>query len=387
MRIKTIAYAALAALLLATLVLALPWTWWRTCNDETALDRAEACTSIIQSMLVTKGMRAIAYNNRGKALMYELDRAIADFTEAIRLDPKYAPAYSNRGLAWHLKDDLEQAIADFNEAIRLDPKDAAAYRWRGAAWREKGDFDRMIADYTEVIRLDPKDATAYFWRGTAWFENRNFDRAIAEFDQAIQLNPNAGASYNGRGDAWRLKGNLDRAIADYTEAIRLIPEYPRAYCSRGIAYFYSGSLAKALADVNQASQLDPRDAFTALWVDVVGQRNNVPSRLVQAISAIDMTKWPAPVIRLFLGEMTLAAVLAAAEDPDAQKNHAQICEANFHGGQLALRQGAKQEAQRLFRLAVNDCLRTGPVGPRRYRALLAWDAANAELKALGDSKP
>jgi lipoprotein NlpI len=65
-----------------------------------------------------------------------------------------------------------------------------------------------------------------------------------------------------------------------------------------------GSLAKALADLNQASELDPKDAYNALWVDIVGHRNNVPSRLSQTISKIDMAKWPAPVIRLFLDQMT-----------------------------------------------------------------------------------
>ena len=59
--------------------------------------------------------------------------AIADFSEAIRLNPKDAVAYNNRGVAYYAKSDLDRAIADFNEAIRLDPKDAIAYNNRGAA--------------------------------------------------------------------------------------------------------------------------------------------------------------------------------------------------------------------------------------------------------------
>jgi hypothetical protein len=59
--------------------------------------------------------------------------------------------------------------------------------------------------------------------------------------------------------------------------------------------------------------------------------------LSQAISQIDMTAWPAPVIRLFLGQMTPTAVLAAAADPDAGKKKGQVCEANFYSGELARR--------------------------------------------------
>ena len=66
-----------------------------------------------------------------------MDRAIADYTEAIRLDPKYANAYSNRGVAYSDKGDKDRAIADFTEAIRLDPKYADAYNNRGFAYREQ----------------------------------------------------------------------------------------------------------------------------------------------------------------------------------------------------------------------------------------------------------
>jgi lipoprotein NlpI len=68
-----------------------------------------------------------------------------------------------------------------------------------------------------------------------------------------------------------------------------------------------------------------------------------------------MTVWPAPVIRLFLGQMTPAAVLVATDDPDARKKPGQLCEVRFYSGELALRQGAKDEAARLFRLAAGDC--------------------------------
>jgi lipoprotein NlpI len=83
-----------------------------------------------------------------------------------------------------------------------------------------------------------------------------------------------------------------------------------------------------------------------------------------------MTEWPAPVIRLFLGQMSPAAVLAAADDPDDTKKTNQVCEANYYSGEWALRAAAKDEATRLFRLAASDC-------PRGF---IEWSAANAQLK-------
>ena len=93
------------------------------------------------------------------------DKAIADYTEAIRLDPKFAEAYYNRGVAYENKGEYDKAIADYTEAIRLDPKYAEAYNSRGFAYGNKGEHDKAIADYTEAIRLDPKYANAYYNRG------------------------------------------------------------------------------------------------------------------------------------------------------------------------------------------------------------------------------
>jgi hypothetical protein len=113
--------------------------------------------------------------------------------------------------------------------------------------------------------------------------------------------------------------------------------------------------------------------MAALWVDVVGQRNNLPSRLTQSSSQIDMTKWPAPIIGLFVGQMTAAAVLAAADDLDAATKKEKVCEANFYTGELSLSKGSKEEAIRLFDFAANDC----------PRASLQWYASKEELRALG----
>ena len=121
-----------------------------------------------------------------------------------------------------------------------------------------------------------------------------------------------------------------------------------AYFNRGRANLYAGALPKALADLDQATAVHPKYAYAALWLDIVAQRSNVSSRLSQATAALDMTKWPAPVIRMFLGQMTPAAVLAAADDPDATKKRGQVCEANFFSGELALRLGTRDEAKRVY---------------------------------------
>ena len=93
-------------------------------------------------------------------------RAIADFDQAIRLDPKDSLAFHNRGLAYRSKGDLAHAIADFDESIRIDPKFARAYYNRGLVYGKKGDSRRAVADFQEAMRLDPGDSSPY--NSAAW---------------------------------------------------------------------------------------------------------------------------------------------------------------------------------------------------------------------------
>jgi hypothetical protein len=112
------------------------------------------------------------------------------------------------------KKDYDRAIADYTQALQLNPFDTLTYYFRGIVYEMKGDYDRAIADYTEAIRID-----------------LNYDKNMYN---------KHGSMYNSRGDAYYNKGDYDRSIADYTEAIRLDPNnadarngFERAQTARG----------------------------------------------------------------------------------------------------------------------------------------------------------
>jgi tetratricopeptide (TPR) repeat protein len=62
-------------------------------------------------------------------------------------------AYNNRGWAYDKKGDHDKAIAEYTEAIRLDPKDAMAYNNRGWAYRKKGELDKAKQDFDQAEKL------------------------------------------------------------------------------------------------------------------------------------------------------------------------------------------------------------------------------------------
>jgi len=194
---------------------------------------------------------------KGDALLSQgnFDAAIAAYTQAIGLNPKYAVAYSHRGHAYGQKSDFDTSIADCTEAIRLDPQFAEAYNNRGFAYGSKGDFEKAIADFTEAIRLDPQNAMVYNFRGSAYEHKGDFAKAIADYTEAIRLNPNGAEAYFQRGFAYEKKGDHDKAIVDLTEAIRLNPNGAMAYHNRGVAYSAKGDTSRAESDFAKAKEL------------------------------------------------------------------------------------------------------------------------------------
>jgi len=111
--------------------------------------------------------------------------AVERSMKSIRLDPKFALAYNNRGVAYKNKGELDRAIADYDEAIRLNPNYALPYDNRGNAYKDKGEYDRAIADLDAAIRLNPNYAKAYNDRGVVYASKRDYIRAIADYDQAL----------------------------------------------------------------------------------------------------------------------------------------------------------------------------------------------------------
>jgi tetratricopeptide (TPR) repeat protein len=243
-----------------------------TCTDNDARPPNGSMRWTVTIVAVVVGVAlAVAYNHRGwvyniRGLAYdskgEHDRAIADYDEAIRLDPKNAKAYYNRGASYYDRGELDRALTDYGEATRLDPKDADTYVNRGLAYDRKGEHDRAIADYDEAIRLDPNDADTYVNRGVAYVSKGEFDRAITEFGEAIRLDEKKAKAYYNRGVAYVSKGELDHAITEFGEAIRLDPDAANKasyYNARGLVYASTRDYARAIADYYQALTLNLDD--------------------------------------------------------------------------------------------------------------------------------
>jgi tetratricopeptide (TPR) repeat protein len=174
-----------------------------------------------------------------------------------------ASAFSNRGVAYKRKGDFDRAIADYDEAIRLNPSSAIAYINRCADYNAKGAHDRAIADCSAALRLDPKNGNALNNRGFGYLQKGDLDRAVTDLSEFIRLYPKIAVGYRNRGDAYLRKGELDRALADLNEAIAVDPQHTPAYAYRGLVLEKKGDRERARADFEMALSLPATPYSTA----------------------------------------------------------------------------------------------------------------------------
>jgi tetratricopeptide (TPR) repeat protein len=191
----------------------------------------------------------IASGNQA-ALKGDLDGAVRDFSEAIRIDPKYPDTYLERGQTFFKLGETERSIADYSAALARDPRHGAALRARGMAHLYLGKIDLALADLSKAIELGEHDPQmlapielfyARRSRGSIYESKQQYDLEIADCTaliesyahdpllvEAIAANyGTAGAAnilarvYRQRASAFARRSSVERAVADLTQAIPL----------------------------------------------------------------------------------------------------------------------------------------------------------------------
>lgn len=286
--------------------------------------------------------------------------------------------YNNRGVAYVDKRDYAHAIQDYDVAIRLNPNLASAFYGRGEADDHTGEFDRAIQDYNEAIRLNPSFAYAYDARGRAHRNKGEFDQAIRDYGEAIRLDPNYALAFNDRGDSFRSKGDYDHALQDFNEAIRLNPKLISAYGNRGFVYLSLSNLGAATRDYERVIAAAPSSntaVVGALELHVAMRRQGLDDSklLVKVAAGADLSKWPGPILKFDLGQMTADELMTTAANASAEKQNWETCEANYFIGEDALFHHQRAKAIVRLRAARDGC----------PKAQGSYGQAVVELERLG----
>jgi PQQ-dependent catabolism-associated CXXCW motif protein len=274
----------------------------------------------------------------------DYDGAIQDFHKAMAADAKLAStgavrlatAFNLRGNRSYSAQEYDKAIADYTEAFKVNPKEVVYVVNRGNTWAQKGAFDKALADYATAIQAAPDDPGAYKARGDAYYEKGDYTAAIADYTKAASLS---------RSDTSKSK-ILSDTIAQ-----------------RAFARYYANDFANAVVDFVAVDRITGNDnVYRALFRylarakaqggDTAAVELLADARRMVESGAMKSNAWPMPVIALFSGTATPEATLKDAGSDD------ETCEAHYYIGQWYLLHGNKEAARPELALAANGCKKT-----------------------------
>ncbi len=225
-----------------------------------------------------------AYSNLGSALFYSGENTgFTEFEQAIKLYSGYAETYYNRGTVHRSFLNYDKAIEDFTKALKENGMNPKYYNARGMAYFGKGDGVNAVKDFDTATAQKPDFARAYLNRAITYKKFpmaaggvvEQIDKMRDDLNAAIKYNPELADAYIERGkyvmgwlpvaingykeaDLVKIRGAFD----DYDKAVKLTPKNAEAYEGRASCNDSLGKKDSALADYNKAIELDP-DLVTA----------------------------------------------------------------------------------------------------------------------------
>jgi tetratricopeptide (TPR) repeat protein len=138
---------------------------------------------------IAASVSASTLNNRGIELMNQGDYPAAQalFSQALQINPRFAPAYSNRAMIHILMGEESAAVQDYTTSLSLNPRDSDVYFNRGLAYAALENNDAAITDYTRALQINPRNAQAYHARGGVYLSLNHRDMARSDFQNAAAI--------------------------------------------------------------------------------------------------------------------------------------------------------------------------------------------------------
>jgi tetratricopeptide (TPR) repeat protein len=211
---------------------------------------------------------AAEYNLRGVGFLHarKYDLAIADFTEASRLEPTASKHLYDRGVAYYemRKDDL--ALKDFDAALRLNSSDVLALLARADLHVDDSQFREARTDYDQALGIAP-DKSMVLWREAQTYKRAGrYDDSLRALDALLSttLTDAQRATFlNER--CWsraQWGKELPAALADCDASLALRPADAETLDSRGFVRFRLGQYREAITDLDGALKLSPSAAHS-----------------------------------------------------------------------------------------------------------------------------
>jgi tetratricopeptide (TPR) repeat protein len=154
--------------------------------------------------------------------------SISVFRRTLQVTKNNYEIHSILGTVLADKGDLDTALAEHFEALRINPGYSGVHNNLGLTFAARGDYEAAIRQYFEALKLNSENFDAHYNLGLVFQKTGNLDAEIFQYQEALRINPNFTRPYNNLGIAFAKKGELDKAIDQFQRALKVNPGNTKA---------------------------------------------------------------------------------------------------------------------------------------------------------------
>lgn len=184
-----------------------------------------------------------------------LDEALANFSQAIALEPGNAMAYADRGMTYIWKHDYARARKDIGQAYALDTHNAIVFHGRGMLALRAGNTSEAITAFTAALQNNPEDLFALQWRAEAYAAAGDFQHACADNAESMRLSPKRLNLYYRQAVLLRVQHRTAEALQQIQALLAANPQNPNAVLYAGLIYAASNKPDEAMRSLGQAIEM------------------------------------------------------------------------------------------------------------------------------------
>ncbi len=190
----------------------------------------------------------------------DVNTAIHHLRIAIKLNPGYANAYFNLGIAYEKIDLFELAIENYNQCLNLERNYTDALIGRGNIYLYKlNNIEKAIEDYRVYIKMQPKSFIGYLSLAKAYKISKKPLEALENFNMAIKLNDQIEEIYEGRAIVLSELKLYKKSLEDYNKLINLKSDNANYYLLRGVVLSELKKYNEAMKDYEEALKISPQN--------------------------------------------------------------------------------------------------------------------------------
>jgi len=217
------------------------------------------------TVILAMTMKALASPSDNEPISVEaMEARIAKHSQQIKAEPQNAQHYIVRGNDYFLASEFDKAVEDYTTALKLDDALDRAYYGRGLAQARAGRIKEGIADLSVYITRNPDDSRAYTKRGIRYMWLDEQENARKDLEMAIKLDPANAEAHDDLGVIYASRGENAKAADHFLTTLELDPTYQKAYHNMAMISYLTKQDELALGFIESALRLLPESRDSLL---------------------------------------------------------------------------------------------------------------------------